>query len=110
MNDEFRSRQSNWHVACQETLAHFRASCASYIGNPELTDLIEQLKGKCPEFREHWHHLDISEKHNSFKEFNHPIWGQLKFEMIMLQLNKPPGAKLVLFVPTPDSSTKQRID
>jgi transcriptional regulator with XRE-family HTH domain len=109
VNDEFRARQTNWQVACQETLAHFRASCALYIGNPEFTDLIEQLKGKSPEFRKHWHHLDVSEKRNSFKEFNHPIWGQLKFEMMMLQLNEPPGAKLVLFVPTPDSSTKQKI-
>jgi transcriptional regulator with XRE-family HTH domain len=110
MNDEFRVRQSNWQVACQETLAHFRASCASYIGSPEFTDLIEQLKGKSPEFREHWHHLDVSEKRNSFKEFNHPILGQLKFEMLMLHLNELPSTKLVLFAPTPDSSTKQKID
>jgi transcriptional regulator with XRE-family HTH domain len=109
-NDEFRARQPNWQMACQETLSHFRASCASYIGNPELTDLIEQLKGKSSEFREHWNHLDVSEKRDSFKEFNHPILGQLKFEMIMLQLNEPLGAKLVLFVPISDSSTKQKIN
>jgi transcriptional regulator with XRE-family HTH domain len=110
INDEFRARQTNWHVACQETLAHFRASCASHIGNPELTDLIEQLKGKSPEFKKHWHHLDVAEKRHSFKEFNHPILGQLRFEMMMLQLNEPPSAKLVLFVPAPDSSITQKID
>jgi hypothetical protein len=62
------------------------------------------------EFKEHWNHLDVSEKRNSFKEFNHPILGQLKFEMMMLQMNEPLGAKLVLFIPAPDSSTKQKID
>ena len=110
VNDEFRARQPNWQIACQETLAHFRANCAPYIGNPEFTDLIERLKGKSPEFKEHWNHLDVSEKRNSFKEFNHPILGQLKFEMMMLQMNEPLGAKLVLFIPAPDSSTKQKID
>jgi transcriptional regulator with XRE-family HTH domain len=110
MNDEFRARQLNWKAACQETLGHFRASCAAYIGNPEFTDLIERLKGKNPEFQEDWNHLDVSEKYNSFKEFRHPSLGQLKFEIVMLQVNEPLNTKLVLFVPTPDSSTKQKLD
>jgi transcriptional regulator with XRE-family HTH domain len=110
MNDGFRSRQANWEIVCQETLAHFRASCAPYIGTPEFTDLIERLKAESPEFKGNWNHLSVSEKRDSFKEFNHPILGQLKFEMIMLQMNDPTNTRLVLFVPAPDSSTKQKLD
>lgn len=106
MNDEFQARQPNWKVVCQETLAHFRASCALYIGNLEFTNLIDLLKSKSPEFKEYWNHLAVSEKRNSFKEFNHPILGQLKFEMMMLQMSDPPSTKLVLFVPVTVSTQK----
>ncbi|MBW4474289.1 MAG: helix-turn-helix transcriptional regulator [Stenomitos rutilans HA7619-LM2] len=108
LNDEFRSRQPNWQRACQETLAHFRASCAPYIGNPEFTNLIERLKDKSPQFKEHWQQLDVSQKRDSFKEFNHPSLGQLKFEMVMLQVNAFPGIQLVLFVPVADA-TRQKL-
>lgn len=109
MNDEFRARQPDWNTVCQDTLAHFRASCASYLANSEFIELIEQLKAISPEFQEQWYHLDVLEKQNSVKEFIHPIVGQLKFEMLMLQVSDPPGAKLVLFAPTLDFSTLQKL-
>lgn len=110
MNDEFRSKQPDWTVVCQETLAHFRASCASYIGNSELTHLVERLQALSSEFREFWNHLDVLEKRSSFKEFKHPTVGQLQFEMVMLQVNDPPDAKLVVFVPVADSLTRQKLE
>lgn len=109
-NEEFRSKQANQPVVCQETVAHFRASCASYIGNSELTHLIERLHAVSSEFRDYWKHFNVLEKRSSFKEFNHPTLGRLKFEMVVLQMSDPPDTKLVMLVPLVDTLTRQKLE
>lgn len=109
MNNQFRAKLPNWNVVCQKTIAHFRATCSSYVDNPEFTDLIERLKSNSPEFKKYWDKCDVLHKHNSLKEFNHPVLGQLKFVMTMFELYDPLNAKLILFVPDPNSSTKQKL-
>jgi transcriptional regulator with XRE-family HTH domain len=108
MNDQFRARQPNLEMVCRETLAHFRASCSPYITRSEFTDWIDLLTGASPEFKEHWNHLDVLEKRNSLKEFDHPVLGRLYFEMVMMMTDLP-GTKLVLFVPIPGSLTQQKL-
>ena len=108
-NSKFRARLPNWETVCQQTIAHFRASCASYVGNPKYTELIERLTSSSFTFQQQWNRCDILRKHNSLKEFDHPLLGQLKFIMTMFQLNDPPSTKLVLFIPDPDSTTKQKL-
>ena len=109
MNSKFIARLPNCEAICQQTIAHFRASCSSYVGNPEYTELIARLTSSSPKFKQQWNRCDVLQKYNSLKEFNHPVLGQLKFIMTMFQLNDPPSTKLVLFIPDPDSSTEQKL-
>jgi transcriptional regulator with XRE-family HTH domain len=96
---ELRRKQANWEQVRQETLAHFRSSCAPYLRNAAFTELIEQLITVSPEFRIHWQQLKVATKRSSLKTLNHPFFGQLTFEMLLFQITDILGATMVLLVP-----------
>ena len=55
----YRQLLVDWEGLAQHILARFRASCRRFLGDPWLTELIEDLTLSSPEFREWWPRHDV---------------------------------------------------
>jgi hypothetical protein len=49
-----RQRLVDWEEHARRVLAQFRATCGRYPGDPRLTELIQDLMLRSPEFRAWW--------------------------------------------------------
>ncbi len=98
----------NWEQMGRQQVAMFRADCAGLLKDPWISELVDDLKERYPEFRSWWAEQAVSEMRGGHKTFEHPEAGQLSFEFTVLQAADSPNLKLVAYVPD-DDGTPERL-
>ena len=99
----------NWEGHARRVLAQFRATCARYPGDPRLTELIQDLMLRSPEFRAWWPDHEVLGAEEGHKTFNHPQVGYLMFEHLTFQVVDAPDLYVNVYTPLDEADTPAKI-
>jgi transcriptional regulator with XRE-family HTH domain len=99
----------DWEGHARRILAQFRATCGRYPGDPRLTELIEDLMLRSPEFRAWWPAHEVLDAEEGHKTFNHPQAGYLMFEHLTFQVVDAPDLKVNVYTPLDEADTPAKL-
>lgn len=99
----------DWENLAQFILARFRASYQRFLGDPWLTDLVEDLTRSSSEFREWWSRHDVQGSPEGRKALNHPTAGLLLLEHLTFQVDDAPDLKVTVYTPTNEADTLNKL-
>ena len=105
----YRQLLVDWEMLAQFILARFRASCQRFLGDPWLTDLVEDLTLSSSEFREWWLRHDVQGSPEGRKALNHPTAGLLLLEHLNFQVDDAPDLKVTVYTPTNEADTINKL-
>jgi transcriptional regulator with XRE-family HTH domain len=99
----------DWEGHARRVLAQFRATCGRYPGDPRLTELIDDLMLRSPEFRAWWPDHEVLGAEEGHKTFNHPEVGYLMFEHLTFQVVDAPNLKVNVYTPSDEAETPAKL-
>ena len=99
----------NWEGHARRVLAQFRATCGRYPGDPRLTELIDDLMLRSPEFRAWWPEHEVLGAPDGHKTLNHPQAGYLMFEHLTFQVFDAPDLKVNVYTPLDEADTPAKL-
>ncbi|WP_395399471.1 helix-turn-helix transcriptional regulator [Arthrobacter sp. UC242_113] len=100
----------DWEVTSKRFLAEFRAEAGQRLGDVDVRNLVERLKGASPEFREGWDRYDILGFESRERQFHHPAVGVLQLEHHQLSPSDRPDLHLVVYTPAPGSDAAGKME
>jgi transcriptional regulator with XRE-family HTH domain len=104
-----RTIHPDWEEAARRIVARFRSDAARYVGDPDFEHLISALKEGSPEFREWWDLHEVATSGVGRKVVLHPTAGKLVFEHAVFRPQENPEQRLVLYSPTPQAKTPEKL-
>ena len=108
--DEARRLFVHWERHARLLLAQFRDASRHLVGDPWIGGLVERLSQRSPEFAQWWSRHDVERVQEIEKTIDHPRVGLLALRQTVLQVvDDSPGLFLVLYTPTPDTGTAERL-
>ncbi len=99
----------DWEGHARRLLAQFRATCGRYPGDPRLTELIQDLMLRSPEFRTWWPDHEVLNAEEGQKTFNHPQVGYLTFEHLTFQVFDALDLKVNVYTPLDEADTPAKL-
>ena len=99
----------DWEGHARRVLAQFRATCGRYPGDPRLTELIQDLMLRSPEFRALWPNHDVLCAEEGHKTLNHPQAGSLMFEHLTFQVVDAPDLSVNVYTPLDEAETPAKL-
>jgi transcriptional regulator with XRE-family HTH domain len=106
---EARALLPNWHYAARQIVTEFRAQNASFLRDPWIASLVDELKRDSREFSAWWAEQVVSEGRSGHLTCNHPFVGRLEFEYTSLQACDSPNLTVRVFEAS-DNGTRQRVN
>lgn len=105
----YRQLVVDWEQHARRVLAQFRTSCGRYLGDPQLTELINDLMLCSPEFRAWWPDHEVLGAPEGKKMLNHPQAGYLMFEHLTFQVFDTPDLKVTVYTPSDEADTPTKL-
>ena len=100
---------ADWDNEAKRCLAAFRAGTEQYVGDPELRELIDDLKRASPCFNTWWKEYDILIPHAKRKLLRHPTVGMLCFYTTALTFPDYPQLKMMVYTPLEEEGTGAKL-
>ncbi|NUS42569.1 MAG: helix-turn-helix domain-containing protein [Mycobacteriaceae bacterium] len=88
----------------RSTVADLRAAYGRYPGNPQLSELVTELRASSTLFEEMWAAQEVEVRRATTKRFVHPEVGPLEFECQVLHISDS-DQRMIVYVPEPGSAT-----
>lgn len=112
LGSRMRTMLVDWERHARNCVAKIRTGYARNVDDPWFAELIDMLKSNSPEFARWWSDHDVQLSVEGVKTYNHPEAGQLTFDFTVLDITDEQfaAAKLVSYVPTPGTGTRERIE
>ena len=105
-----RSLICAWEKRARRVAAEFRAACSLHLHEPALRLLIEELRGRSPQFARFWDTQGVLGREGGERTFKHPTLGLLTYQQITFNLANGPDFKLTILVEgRPDGGSKARV-
>jgi transcriptional regulator with XRE-family HTH domain len=92
-----------WDRVATETVAILRSAAGRDPYNRELSDLVGELATQSEAFRTRWAQHNVRFHKTGFKEFHHPVVGELTLSFNRLDLAADPGLTLFTYAAEPGS-------
>ena len=105
----YRAMFVDWEEEARRFLALFRASTQRYIGEPWLTELVNDLKQVSPAFREWWSRHDVQEVQSEHKQLIHPMVGLLVLQAKTFYVADHPDLRMMIYTPVSGTGTAARL-
>lgn len=100
-----RRRIADWKRQAERMVATFRADSAQYLEDPDVQELITELREQSPEFNALWARQDVHGRTEGHKRLRHPELGPLEFEHTTYHPSDRPALRVNLYAPAPGSRT-----
>ena len=104
-----RDLHPDWEEGARRIVARFRGEAARHIGDPDFDELISALQERSPEFREWWDLHEVATSGVGRKILRHPTAGKLVFEHAVFRPQESPEQRLVLYSPSPQANTPEKL-
>ncbi|MGW7042214.1 helix-turn-helix transcriptional regulator [Streptomyces avermitilis] len=100
-----RDFYQDWDKAAQSCVAEIRAAYGHDPKSPRITEVVETLSAKSPEFAELWARHNVKGKTRQTKNLKHAQVGDLQIQFSAFTVNEAPHQQLVVYQAEPASST-----
>ena len=107
LRPEARSLIRDWEVRARRVVAEFRAATTSYLDDPEVRQLIDELIAESREFGRFWSTQGVMAREGGERVFNHPAMGRLHYQQVSLSLAGWPDFRLTMLVPQKPSRRRR---
>ncbi|MFT8883340.1 MAG: helix-turn-helix transcriptional regulator [Liquorilactobacillus hordei] len=108
-DSEYQKRFTEWDKQAQGLVARFRAECSKYIEDPWVTEFVNKLKRKSPDFTKWWSMHNVEHEEGNYKILNHPKAGKLIFEHTSFFVADNMTLKLFINAPAPNTNTEDKM-
>ncbi|MGI5373613.1 helix-turn-helix transcriptional regulator [Streptomyces sp. CA-251387] len=100
-----RSFYQDWDKAANSCVAELRAAYGYDPDSPRITEVVDTLCAKSPEFAELWARHEVRGKSQQAKNLAHPEVGALEIQFSAFTVNGAPHQQLVVYQAEPASAT-----
>ncbi|MFJ3308377.1 helix-turn-helix transcriptional regulator [Streptomyces sp. NPDC086549] len=100
-----RSFYQDWEKAANSCVAEIRAAYGYDPESPRITEVVDTLCSKSPEFAELWARHEVKGKTRQAKNLTHPEIGALEIQFSAFTVNDAPHQQLVVYQAEPASAT-----
>jgi transcriptional regulator with XRE-family HTH domain len=100
-----RDFYQDWEKTAHACVAEIRAAYGHDPDSPRITEVVETLCAKSPEFTELWARHDVKGKTRQAKNLKHPQVGDLEVQFSAFTVNEAPHQQLVVYQAEPASTT-----
>lgn len=91
-----RKNVLNWEMNARKMISDFRLSVSDSLDQPWVSQIVEDLRSKSPEFAAFWREHDVTDSSATLVEVQTEN-GVVKYERAMLRAAEDPRLKLVLY-------------
>lgn len=99
----------DWDAFAEVTVSILRTEAGRDPHNKELHDLIGELGTRSDEFRRRWGAHNVRHHGTGFKNFNHPVVGEMTLAFEGLEMAAEPGLTLTIYTAEPGSASAERM-
>jgi len=89
----------DWEERARRLLAEFRADCARMLNDPDLDQLVSDLRDESDLFAREWDSQSVSAREGGLRHFAHPDGTMLRYAQHTFQAAERPDYKLVALIP-----------
>ncbi|MEV0399094.1 helix-turn-helix transcriptional regulator [Actinoallomurus sp. NPDC050550] len=100
-----RTFYQDWDKAANSCVAELRAAYGYDPDSPRITEVVDALDAKSPEFAELWGRHEVRGKTQQAKNLAHPEVGALEIRFSAFTVNGAPHQQLVVYQAEPASAT-----
>jgi transcriptional regulator with XRE-family HTH domain len=97
-----RNAVLNWETNARKMISDFRLSVSDSLDQPWVSQIVEDLREKSPEFASFWREHDVTDSGATLVEVQTET-GVVKYERAMLRAAEDPRLKLVLYTIVADA-------
>ncbi len=94
-SDESRALLANWSEYARNMTAVFRKRSAPVLGDPAVSELVDDLCRRSREFRRWWTSQALSDLHTFQYACDHPFVGRLQFDIVCFGVIEHPDLSVV---------------
>ncbi len=98
-----RAAQDDWLSVARFVVGAFRADAARAGASAEVTQLVEELSRKSPEFEALWRNNDVVAHGEGLKRIGHPELGLLELEFSVFAVDGRPELGMIVYNPATDA-------
>jgi transcriptional regulator with XRE-family HTH domain len=85
----------------ERLVAQFRLHCADWPDDPNIAELVRELRAAAPRFAALWDAKDVSPFASTRRVFQHPVAGRLELDHHRLAVLDQPCLQRVIYTPAP---------
>lgn len=91
----------DWDIVVRGCVARLRALAGAEPDAPDLTELVEELLVKSPDFADLWERYEVRPHNQGAKTMRHPGVGTFTLNVQSMQIEGTPGHRLVIYQAEP---------
>ncbi len=88
----------DWDQRARRVVAEFRADAGAHLDEPDVAQLVEDLKRDSGTFAHWWTRHAVVEREGGLRDFQHPRRGRVAFQQVTFRLATHPELKLVMLL------------
>ena len=93
-------RVERWEDHARRLVAEFRASVSDSLDSPWVTELVELMKSRSPQFTQWWREHDVRDRQPVIIQVTSPEKGPVLYERTILKTAEEPKLTILIFTPT----------
>ncbi|WP_315766435.1 helix-turn-helix transcriptional regulator [Bradyrhizobium sp. SZCCHNR2009] len=101
LRPEARSLIVDWDIRAQRVVAEFRAATTGHVDDPAVCGLVEELRGKSPDFARAWAAHGVLAREGGERIFKHPADGLLHYQQVSMSFAGWADFRLTMLVARP---------
>jgi transcriptional regulator with XRE-family HTH domain len=99
----------DWELQARNVAAYLRTALGDHPEDPLLSDLIDELGERSPDFARIWATHPVAECRSATREYQHPLVGHLTLHLECLLLPDAPGQQIVFQGALQGSDSAERL-
>ncbi|MFD8073136.1 helix-turn-helix transcriptional regulator [Streptomyces sp. NPDC059718] len=99
----------DWDNWARNMAGFLRMTSTEYPSDLIISELINELRLKSPEFVELWDTHPVAECAHAVREFNHPLVGHLTLSKEVVRFSGSSGQRIIFYGAAPGSETAERL-
>jgi transcriptional regulator with XRE-family HTH domain len=105
LNEEVRSRFSDWDAASRSITSLLRLAAARDSGDPRLAEIVNDLSQRDKDFRRWWASQSVAASSHGERRYTHPGAGEFELEWQTLNSSVDPDLIIVVVTAPDDAGT-----
>jgi transcriptional regulator with XRE-family HTH domain len=109
LNPSVRTAQYDWESVARFVVGAFRADVARAGAASAVSNLVDELCRRSPDFERMWRDTHVHTQHERIKHINHPVFGPFAFEHSAFSVDGRPDLSMIVYNPATDADLEKII-